>query len=91
MSRVLGNTSGRERCRMIQQGVRVGNKRTLLQKSRRFNLMQTAVGVGREGGACDPQIGRFRAVIQNISVTFQRLSYLHYNKYLLSKLIRLNN
>lgn len=59
-------------CRMIQQGVRVGTKRTFLQKSRKFNLMQTALGVGREGGACDPQIGRFRAVIQNNSVTFPK-------------------
>ena len=47
MSQVLGNTSGRERCRMIQQGVRVGTKRTFLQESRRFKLMRTALGVGR--------------------------------------------
>ena len=85
MSQVLGNTSGRERCRMIQQGVRVGTKRTFLQESRRFQLMQTALGSGGEGGACDLQIGRFGAVIQNNSVTFQRLSYLHDSKYLLNK------
>ena len=39
MSQVLGNTSARERCRVIQQGVRVGTTGTFLQESRRFKLM----------------------------------------------------